>query len=76
MAIYASGALFKVSWDVMIHNVYRTRNCPPTSSENHPLDECLLHDTHDNFSLLSAAILDASADHVLLMDFNIHQNNW
>jgi hypothetical protein len=32
-------------------------------------------DTHEILSLVSAAISDASADHVLLGDFNIHHPN-
>ncbi len=44
----------------MIHNVYRTRNFSPTSSENQPLDEPLSPDTHKIFSFVSAAISDAS----------------
>jgi hypothetical protein len=62
--------------DVMIHNVYRTRNLPPTSSENQPPDEPLALDIHEIFSFVSAAITDASADHVLLGDFNMHHPNW
>jgi hypothetical protein len=62
--------------DVVIHNVYRTGNLPPTSSENQPRNEPLSLDTHEIFSFVSAAISDASADHVLLGDFNIHYPNW
>jgi hypothetical protein len=62
--------------DVTIHDVYRTQNLPLTSSENQPPDEPLPLDTHEIFSFVSAAISDASADHVLLGDFNIHHPNW
>jgi hypothetical protein len=62
--------------DVMIHNVYRTRNLPPTSSENQPPDEPLPLDTHEIFSFVSAAISDASADHILLGDFNLNHPTW
>ncbi len=57
--------------DIRIHNVYRTGNLSPTSSENQPRDEPLLVDTHETFSHVSAALSDASAHHVLLGDFNI-----
>jgi endonuclease/exonuclease/phosphatase family metal-dependent hydrolase len=60
----------------MIHNVYRTRNLPSTSSENQPPDEPLPLDTHEIFSFVSAAISDDSADHILVGDFNIHHPNW
>jgi hypothetical protein len=36
---------------VMIHNMYRTGNLSPTSSENLPIDEPLLLDTHEIFSM-------------------------
>jgi hypothetical protein len=62
--------------DVTIHNVCRMRNLPSTSSENPPPDEPLPLDTHEIFSFVSAAISDASADHVRLGDFNIHPPNW
>ncbi len=58
--------------DIMIHNVYRTGNLSPTSSDNQPRDEPLLVDTHEIFSHVSAALSDASAHHVLLGNFNIH----
>jgi endonuclease/exonuclease/phosphatase family metal-dependent hydrolase len=60
----------------MIHNVYRMQNLPPTSSENQAPDEPLPLDTHEIFSFVSAAISDASADNVLLGDFNLHHPNW
>jgi hypothetical protein len=62
--------------DTMIPNVYRTQNISLTSTENLPLDEPLLLDTHETFSHVSAAISDNSNDHVLLGDFNIHHLNW
>ncbi len=62
--------------DVVVHNVYRMRNVPPTSSENMPPDEPLPLDIHEIFSFVSVALSDASADHVLLGDFNIHHPNW
>jgi hypothetical protein len=62
--------------DVMIHIVYRTRNGFTTSSEIQPLDEPLSPNTHEIFSYVSAAISNASANHVLLGDFNIHYPNW
>jgi hypothetical protein len=62
--------------DIMIHNVYRTRNLPPTSSVNKPRDEPLSLDTHEIFSFVSAALSDAIAHHVLLGDFNIHYPSW
>ncbi len=58
--------------DVMIYNVYRTQNISSTSSENQPLNEPLSPDTLKIFSFVSAAISDASANHVLLGNFNIH----
>ncbi len=60
----------------MIHNVYRTRNFSPTSSENQPPDEPLLVDAHEIFSHVSTALSDASAHHVLLGDFTIHHPIW
>jgi endonuclease/exonuclease/phosphatase family metal-dependent hydrolase len=62
--------------DVMINNVYRTQNTPLTSSEIQPLDEPLPLDTHETFSYDSATIPDASANRVLLGDFNMHHPNW
>jgi hypothetical protein len=62
--------------DVMINNVYRMQNFSPTSSENQPLDELLSHDTHEILSFVSAGFSDASTDHVLLGDYNIHHPNW
>ncbi len=62
--------------DVMIHNVYRTQNPPHTASESQPPDEPLSLETHERFSFVSAAIFDASADHVRLGDFNIDHLNW
>ncbi len=62
--------------DVMIRNVYRTRNLPPTSSKNQPPDEPLPLDTHEIFSFLSATMSDASADHILLEDVNLHHPSW
>jgi hypothetical protein len=62
--------------DVMIHNLYRTRNLPHTSSENQPHDEPLSDDTHEIFSHVSAALSDTSAKHVRLGDFNIHHLSW
>jgi hypothetical protein len=62
--------------DIMIHNVYRTQNFPPTSSENQPLGELLPLDTHEIISFVHAALSDQSADHLLLGDFNIHHPNW
>ncbi len=60
----------------MIYNVYTMRNLLSTSSENQPPDEPLSLDTHEPFSIASAAISDASADQVLLGDFNIHSSSW
>jgi hypothetical protein len=60
----------------MIHNVYRTGNLPPTSSELQPTDELLPLDTHEIFSFVHASLSDNSVDHVLLGDFNIHHPNW
>jgi hypothetical protein len=62
--------------DVMIHNVYKTQNFSPTSSENQPLVEPLSPDTYEIFSFVFAANSDASANHILLEDFNIHNPNW
>jgi hypothetical protein len=44
-------------------------------SENLPPDEPLSVDYHKTISFVSAALSDASADHVLLGDFNIHHPN-
>jgi hypothetical protein len=60
--------------DIMIHNVYRTRNISPSSSENQPLDEPLSVITHEIFLHVSAALSDTYAHHVLLGDFNIHHS--
>jgi hypothetical protein len=62
--------------DIMNLNVYRMHNLPPTFSKNLPPDEPLSLDTHEIFSYTSAAISAASADYVLLGDFNIHHLNW
>jgi endonuclease/exonuclease/phosphatase family metal-dependent hydrolase len=59
--------------ETMIHNVCRTGNLSPTSSENQLPDESLLVDTHEISLHVSAALSDTSAHHVLLGDFNIHQ---
>ncbi len=59
----------------MIHNVYRTQNISPTSSEKQPLDEPLSPYTHKISYFVSAVISNASANHVLLGDFNIHHPN-
>jgi hypothetical protein len=61
--------------DVMIHNVYRKQNLPPTFYENQHPDKPLSLDTHEIFSFISATISDASANHVLLGDFNSHHPN-
>ncbi len=62
--------------DVIIYNVYRTQNLSPTSYENQPHDGCLSLKNHDIFSIVSASLSDACANHVLLGDFNIHHLNW
>ncbi len=62
--------------DIMIQNVYRTRNLSPTSSENQLLDELLLVDIHEILLHVSAALSDASAHHVLLGDFNTNHPIW
>ncbi len=59
----------------MIHNVYHTRNFPPSLSEIQPPTEPLSVDTHEIFSYDSAAISDTSANHVLLGDINIYHPN-
>jgi hypothetical protein len=56
--------------------VYRSQNLYPAFSEKQLLDEPYSPDTHDIFSFNSIAISDASDDHVLLGDFNIHNPNW
>jgi exonuclease III len=62
--------------DIMIHNVYCTRNISPSSLDNQSLDDPLSVNTHEIFSHASAALSYTSAHHVLLGDFNIHHPNW
>jgi exonuclease III len=58
--------------DIMIHNVYCTRNISLSSSKNQPHDVPLSVDTHKIFLHVYAALTYNSAHHVLLGDFNIH----
>jgi hypothetical protein len=60
--------------DVIVHNVYRTQDFFPTSSQNQPLDKPLSLDSHGIFSFVSVALSDAFTNHVLLGDFNIHHH--
>ncbi len=62
----------KEARDILIHNVYRSGNHSPTSSENLPLDELLSVDTYEVFSHVSAALSDTTAHYVLLGDVNIY----
>ncbi len=51
-------------------------NLPPMSSEIQPPDETLSLDTHVIFCIVSAAISNATVNHVLLGDLNTHHPNW
>jgi hypothetical protein len=59
----------KGAQDIMIHNVYCTRNLLPSSTEIQPPDKPLSVDPHEIFPHVSTALPDTSADHVLLGDF-------
>ncbi len=67
--------------DIMIHNIYRPIGSGTfisnfSQDSNFPDFFSATPDTTDVFSLLHNALLDTSADHILLGDLNLHHPLW
>jgi hypothetical protein len=62
----------EVARDIIVHDVYRTRNLSLTSSDIQPPDEILSVRTHEIFSHVTVIVNDVSAYHLLFEDFNIY----